>query len=94
MSELNVLIKNAAAIAGSEYKLAQALGMQQQTISAWKAGRRPCSPTDRAALAEMAKGNAAVEALEGLLEGIDLTSPKGQLAAKALREALEKIREL
>lgn len=94
MSQLNELIEKAASVAGSEYKLAKALGMQQQTISAWKAGRRTCSPTDRAALAEMAKGNAAVEALEGLIEGIDLESPKGQMAAKALREALEKIRKL
>lgn len=94
MSQLNTLIEQAALVAGSEYKLAKALGMQQPTISAWKSGKRTCSPADRAALAEVAKGNAAVEALVGLIEGIDLESPKGQLAAKALTEALEKIRKL
>lgn len=94
MSQLNLLIKNAALIAGSEYKLAQVLGMQPQTISAWKTGRRPCSAPDRAALAGVAGMNAAEEAIEGLLEGIDLESPKGQKAAEALRAALEKVRKL
>lgn len=94
MSQLNFLIEKSAAIAGSEYKLAQMLGMQPQTISAWKSGRRPCSATDRAALAGVAGMNAAEEAIEGLLEGIDLESPKGQRAAEALKAALKKIRNL
>lgn len=94
MSQLNILIEQAASVAGSEYKLAKVLGIQQGVITTWKKGTRTCSAPDRAALAEVAKGNAAVEALEGLIEGLDLESPKGQLAAKALTEALEKIRKL
>lgn len=94
MSQLNILIEKAALVAGSEYKLAKVLGIQQGVITTWKKGTRTCSAPDRAALAEVAQGNAAVEALEALIEGIDLESPKGQLAAKALTEALEKIRKL
>ena len=94
MSQLNSLIERAASIAGSEYKLAQVLGMQQPTISAWKAGKRACSPTDRAALADIAGGNAAEEALEAVLAGIDLETPKGQRASAALTKAMAKIRKL
>lgn len=94
MSQLNSLIEQAASVAGSEYRLAKVLGMQQSTISAWKSGKRTCTAPDRAALAGIAKGNAAVEAIQGLIEGLDLESPKGQIAAAALNEALEKIRKL
>ncbi|MFT4267475.1 MAG: hypothetical protein QM586_09675 [Xenophilus sp.] len=94
MSQLNVLIENAAKIAGSEYKLAQALGMQQPTISAWKSGKRPCSPTDRAALADIAGTDPAEEALEGVLAGIDLTTPKGKRAQAALMRAIKRIKKL
>lgn len=42
--QLNVLIERAAAIAGSEYKVAKALGVTPQQVCDWKAGRRTCSP--------------------------------------------------
>ncbi len=88
MSQLNVLIEKAAAIAGSEYKLAQALHMQQPTITAWKKGRRPCSPADRAALAAIAGEDAAREVLEAVLDSVDLQTEKGQKAKTALEAAL------
>ena len=94
MSQLISLIERAASIAGSEYKLAQVLGMQQPTISAWKTGKRACSPTDRAALADIAGTDPAEEAIEGVLAGIDLASPKGQRANAALTKALARIRKL
>jgi DNA-binding transcriptional regulator YdaS (Cro superfamily) len=94
MSQLNFLIEKAASVAGSEYKLAQTLGVQQSVIYTWKTGKRTCSPTDRAAIADVAGMNPAAEALEGVLEGIDVDTPKGQRAAKALREALNRITSL
>jgi transcriptional regulator with XRE-family HTH domain len=48
---LIVLIAKAGTIAGSEYKLAKAMGIPQQTLSNWKAGTRTRSPEDRARLA-------------------------------------------
>lgn len=92
MSQLISLIDKAAAVAGSEYKLAKLLGIHQPVISRWKKGK--CSATDRAALAEVAGMDAAEEAIEGLIEGIDLESPKGQRAAEALKAALKKIKKL
>ena len=94
MSQLNLLIEKAASIAGSEYKLAQMLGMQQPTITAWKTGKRPCSAPDRAALADVAGENAAEAAVEAVIEGINLDTPKGQRAKEALMRALENIRKL
>ncbi|MDH4419207.1 MAG: hypothetical protein QE485_18505 [Acidovorax sp.] len=94
MSQLTLLIEKAASIAGSEYKLAKTLHMPQPTISQWKAGTRRCSPTDRAALADIAGANPAEEAIEAVIEGIDLETPKGQRAKEALMKALENIRKL
>lgn len=93
MSQLDVLIERAASIAGSEYKVAKELAMAQSIISAWKAGTRPCSPTDRAALAAIAGMNAAEEAIEGLIETINADTEKGQRAKAALEEALKAMKE-
>ncbi|MDA8450383.1 helix-turn-helix domain-containing protein [Acidovorax sp. NCPPB 3859] len=94
MTQLNSLIEKAASIAGSEYKLAQLLGMQQPTIAAWKSGKRPCSAPDRAALASVAGEDAAVAAVEAVLEGINLETPKGQRAKAALEAALKRMEKL
>jgi DNA-binding transcriptional regulator YdaS (Cro superfamily) len=91
MSQLNILIERAASIVGSEYQLAKALGMQQPTISAWKSGKRACSPTDRAALADIAGADPVAEAIEGVLAGIDLETPKGLRARDALKRAMERL---
>lgn len=42
--QLEKLIERAAAIAGSEYKVAKALGIPPQQVCDWKAGRRTCGP--------------------------------------------------
>ena len=94
MSQLNSLIAQAASIAGSEYKLAQQLGMPQPTISQWKSGARRCSPPDRAALADVAGSNVAAETIEAVIEGIDLETAKGQRARAALMKALKQVQKL
>jgi len=95
MSQLVSLIEKAAHIAGSEYKLAQKLDMPQPVISAWKNGRRPCSATDRAALAGVAGIDAAEEAVQALLEGLaENDSAKAVQARVALQRALKRLREL
>lgn len=92
MSQLNVLIEKAAAIAGSEYKLAKMLHMHQPTICEWKTGKRRCSPADRAAIAAIAGEDAAAETIEAVIETINLETEKGQKAKAALEAALERIR--
>ena len=65
---LILLIGKAGAIAGSEYKLAKAMGVQQQVLSSWKAGTRNCTPPDRARLAGFAREDAAQELIRATLE--------------------------
>jgi len=62
------LIKKAAAIVGSEYKLAKELGIPQQHISNWKTGNRTCTPADRARLAGFAKEDAVQELVRATIE--------------------------
>lgn len=65
---LNLLIAKAGAIAGSEYKLAKAMGIPQQHISAWKRGIKTCTPPDRARLAGFAREDAVQELVRATLE--------------------------
>lgn len=62
------LIEKAGKEVGSEYKLAQQLGYPQQTISAWKAGRRTCTPIDRAMLAGYAKQDPVQELIKASID--------------------------
>ena len=78
---LNLLIEKAASIVGSEYKLARALGYPPQTLTAWKAGRRTCTPSDRARLAGFARLDAVQELVRATIE-----QSKG-----VKREQLEKV---
>ena len=59
--QLILLIEKAGSIAGSEYKLAQTLGLPQRVLTDWKAGRRTCTPGDRARLAGFAREDAQQE---------------------------------
>lgn len=86
--QLNLLIEKAATVAGSQRALAQMLGETATHISNWKAGTRKCTANDRAALAAIAGEDAARAAIEGVLEGIDVDTPKGLKAREALQEAL------
>lgn len=54
LEKLIFLIEEAGLIAGSEYKLAKRMGIPQTMLTDWKAGRRACSPADRAILAGIA----------------------------------------
>ena len=80
-NEVKTLIDKAAAITGSEYKLAKALGIPPQTITGWKAGRRACTPGDRARLAGFAREDAVQELVRATIE-----SAKG-----VKREQLERV---
>jgi len=82
---LNLLIAKAGAIAGSEYKLAKVLGMPQQNISAWKIGKRTCTPEDRARLAGVAREDAVQELIRATLE-----KTKGTLRGEQLYRLLGK----
>jgi len=54
MTQILELITRASAAAGSDYKLAQVLGVPRQNLSAWKSGKKPCPPEEQAALAGIA----------------------------------------
>lgn len=68
MSDVATLIERAASRTGSEYKLARALAISQQQLSAWKYGRSTCSPADRARLAGFAGEDAVQELVRATLE--------------------------
>lgn len=77
---LILLINKAAGIAGSEYKLAKQLGLPPQTITGWKAGRRTCTPGDRARLAGFANEDALQELARATIE-----AAKGTKRAQLMR---------
>ena len=68
-SLVNDLITKAGLICGSEYKLAKALGVPQQHLSEWKAGRRTCTPADQARLAGFAREDAVQALVRATIEG-------------------------
>ena len=83
--DLITLIDKASELIGSEYKLAQALGIDQQTISGWKAGRRTCTPPDRARLAAMANEDAVQELVRATIK-----TTEGTLRGEQLKTVLGK----
>ncbi|MGY8590819.1 helix-turn-helix domain-containing protein [Paracidovorax citrulli] len=54
LEELNSLIDKAAEVAGSDYKLAQTLGVSRQIVSNWRHGHKTATPEDQALLAGIA----------------------------------------
>lgn len=62
------LIEKAGSIVGSEYKLAKHLGVAQTVLTDWKAGRRTCTPADRARVAGFARENAVQELIRATIE--------------------------
>ncbi|MDN6886482.1 hypothetical protein QMO14_23095 [Variovorax sp. CAN2819] len=87
LEELNLLIDKAAKAAGSDNKLAIALGVTRQRISNWRHAHQACTPADQALMAHIAGldpvqvlARATVEAYEG--------KPKGDALMKALGKAL------
>lgn len=85
--QLEKLIERAAAIAGSEYKVAKALGIPPQQVCDWKAGRRTCGPEDRALLADVAGVDPMPEIAEALLERV-AGKPKEARLRDVLRNRL------
>lgn len=82
---LKTLIDKAAAIVGSEAKLARALGVPAQHVSNWKAGSRTCMPEDRARIAGFAHEDALQELVRATLE-----KTEGTLRGEQLRKVLGK----
>lgn len=85
LESLNILIDMASAIAGSDYKLAQRLGVGRQTVSNWRHGRKTATPADQALIAYVAGldpvvtlARATVEQFEGKAKGDQLMRALGK----------------
>lgn len=86
LEELNLLIDKAAAIAGSDYRLAKVIGCMPQNISNWRHDRASCSPENRALLASVAGLDPVAELARATVEKHAGTS-KGDMLMKALGKA-------
>lgn len=87
LDDLNLLIDQAAAIAGSDSKVTAALGIPRQLVSMWRKGARPCQPEEQALLAELAGldpvatlARATVQYWEGKPKGDKLRRALGKLS--------------
>lgn len=68
---LYLTIEKAAAIAGSQAKLAELLGEHKAHITNWKAGTRTCTIDKRIKLAQIAGLDPTMAVLEGLADQLD-----------------------
>ncbi|MDH6594347.1 hypothetical protein M2165_004236 [Variovorax sp. TBS-050B] len=68
LQELNLLIDAASAIAGSDAKLALALGASRGNVSDWRKGTRPCPPEHQVLMAAIAGFDAQQVAARALVE--------------------------
>ncbi len=89
--QLEKLIDAAAAIAGSQSKLARILETDANIVTAWKTGRRTCSAEDRALLADVAGVDPIQEVIEALLERVE-GKPKAERLRTVLRGKAEGVR--
>lgn len=87
ISQLNLLIDKASAIAGSDYKLAKHLGIPGQHVSAWRHGKRTATPEDQALLAALAGLDATQVLARAMVEKHEGTR-KGDMLMRALGKAL------
>lgn len=94
MYQLNALIDKGNSMYGTQKALAQMLGKPDTHLSMWKRGTKTCSPPDRAELAAAVNENAAVAALEAVMEALNTDTPAGKAAKRELQKALLKVREL
>lgn len=92
LERLNLLIDKASLIAGSDYKLAQKIGVAQPVVPMWRSGARTCSPADRAILAGIAGENAADELIKATLERENGTR-RGVLLGELLGKRAERVIE-
>lgn len=84
---INELIDRASKVAGSDYKLAQAIGNTRQAISNWRHGFRPVPVEDVALMASIAGLEADKWALRALVMRHEGTE-KGDRLLKALGKGL------
>lgn len=80
------LLDKASAIAGSDYKVAQALGVPRQTVSNWRHGVKPIPIEDQALLAAIANIDPVAELARAAVRKHQGTR-KGDLLLKALGKA-------
>ena len=85
--ELIALMDKAVAMAGSDYKVAKAIGVTPQVVSDWRHERRNAQPEDIALLAGLAGLNAEQWAMRALVEKHEGTA-KGDRLMKVLGKAL------
>jgi hypothetical protein len=88
--QLNDLIDRAAGNAGSDNKLAIALGVSRQVVSNWRHGLKTATPADWALLAAAA-GLDPEEALIRATLDKHAGTPKGERLMKALGKGLHQI---
>ena len=83
---LKLLIEKAAAIVGSQARLAVLLDELPPHISNWKKGTRPCNARHRILMAQIADVDIAHAALDGIIDDALRTGDK--LVAESLRKRL------
>lgn len=88
--QLEKLIDQASAIAGSEYKVAKQLGIPQSHIWGWRHGTRSCSAEDRALLADIAGVDPFAEIAEAMAERW-AGKPKGERLSAILSKRLQTV---
>jgi hypothetical protein len=88
MIEIKKLIDEASAIAGTRYKVAQALHVAPSLIYSWESGRKPCPPADIALMAHIAGMDPQKWLIRATLERYEGT-PKGEQLAQALGKPLQ-----
>jgi len=84
---LDQLIDRASAAAGSDYKLAQQIGVNRQAISNWRHGHKTCPAADQALMAQIAGLDPEAWASRALIAAYE-GEPKGELLKQALKKAL------
>jgi hypothetical protein len=86
LDELNLLIDKASFIAGSDGKLARAIGVPPQHVSNWRHGHKTATPADQALMAHVAGLN-PVQVLARATVAQYEGKPKGDALMKALGKA-------
>lgn len=90
---LRALLDAAQQKAGSDYKVAQLLGVPRQNVSDWRNGRRTCTPEDQALLAAIAGMDPEETLVRAVLEK-HANTPKGEKLLSALGNASRRIGEV
>ena len=84
---LKSLVDKAIDAAGSQTKLAEQMGVNQQEVSAWRTGRRNCTTATRIELCKIADYDLKVALIEQVIEGLD-QNDQTQAEAGAMLQAV------